>query len=210
MNKITLIGDSVFDNSSYVRDGQSVKEILSIKLKEKDLVDLLAVDGSITRQVVKQLDQIQEDTTHIFVSSGGNDALSLRHLLQRHNNENDSDLILPHIVIDLNNFQSHYSELADQLQGFAMSVTLCTIYDKIPGLTEKEVIALRLFNSIIIETAIRYQFSILDLRAVCTATEDYSSNSPIEPSETGGKKIAHSIAQIVYGTSDLSAIKLYF
>jgi hypothetical protein len=36
---------------------------------------------------------------------------------------------------------------------------------------------------------------VLDLRLICTHTDDYAAISPIEPSVIGGKKIADSIVR---------------
>ena len=58
MNQVALLGDSIFDNSSYVICGHSVKDYLAIKLDEEDCIDLLAVDGSITDQVFSQVSEI--------------------------------------------------------------------------------------------------------------------------------------------------------
>jgi hypothetical protein len=43
----------------------------------------------------------------------------------------------------------------------------------------------------------RQGIPVLDLRAICDETSDYSVVSPIEPSNTGGQKIARRIVEIV-------------
>ena len=74
--------------------------------------------------------------------------------------------------------------------------TLCTIYDAIPGLSAAAVTALGAFNEVILREAFRYGLPVIDLRITCDAAEDYSSLSPIEPSEKGGAKIARAIAEV--------------
>lgn len=39
---------------------------------------------------------------------------------------------------------------------------------------------------------------MLDLRVICTALEDFSEISPIEPSAKGGAKIAERILRVAY------------
>jgi len=209
MARIALIGDSVFDNSSYILDEQSVEKILRIKLKEEDVIDLIAIDGSFTDQVLKQIDEINSETTHVFVSTGGNDALWLRPYVQKFNKKGSQDLVIPSYSIIVGNFEFYLNLIAEQLKDLDISVTFCTIYNRIPGLTDHEKSALRVFNDIIIDTAVHFQFSVLDLRTVCVEAEDFAYVSPIEPSEIGGLKIAASISDIIYSRSILKASQIY-
>ena len=55
-----------------------------------------------------------------------------------------------------------------------------------------------MFNDTIIREAIRRGLPIIDLRHVCTKTEDYASMSQIEPSATGGMKIVKVIRDMVF------------
>lgn len=72
--KITLIGDSVFDNKVYVGEDKSTIEHLQSLLPEHEC-ELLAVDGSVTKEVIDhQLPKLNNSDV-IFVSTGGNDAL---------------------------------------------------------------------------------------------------------------------------------------
>ena len=69
---VVLLGDSIFDNAHYVKPGQSVSDHLTrLQIEHK----LLAVDGSVTVQVLDQLKNVPKNATDLFVSSGGNDAL---------------------------------------------------------------------------------------------------------------------------------------
>ncbi len=73
---IILAGDSIFENSSYVRPGESVEEYL--KIKNKNIV-VVAKDGATINKLVPQLRQIPKHlnklSTRLFVSIGGNDIL---------------------------------------------------------------------------------------------------------------------------------------
>jgi len=80
---ITLIGDSIFDNEVYVGDGDSVIDQLNEKISKPIKATLVAVDGDVTNDVFKQLERLPNDTTHLFISCGGNDALSIANILDR-------------------------------------------------------------------------------------------------------------------------------
>ena len=57
--------------------------------------------------------------------------------------------------------------------------------------------ALSLFNDVIVRELAVARVPILDLRPICNAPEDYSSISPIEPSEIGGGKIARALRDVL-------------
>jgi hypothetical protein len=54
--------------------------------------------------------------------------------------------------------------------------------------------ALNVFNDCILREAITHGLSVLDLRLICTAPEDYANE--IEPSVAGGQKIAAGILNL--------------
>jgi hypothetical protein len=49
-----------------------------------------------------------------------------------------------------------------------------------------------MFNDAILRVAFHFGLSVIDLRLICADPSDYAN--PIEPSGTGGAKIAHAIA----------------
>lgn len=75
-NPIILAGDSIFENSSYVRPGESVEECL--KIKNKNIV-VVAEDGATINKLVPQLKNIPKHlnklSSRLFISIGGNDIL---------------------------------------------------------------------------------------------------------------------------------------
>src|SRR5437879_11657196 len=75
MNHIVLLGDSIFDNASYVKGGPDVIRQLQAKLPGGWNATLRAVDGSMVRDVASQLSRLPQDATHLVVSAGGNNAL---------------------------------------------------------------------------------------------------------------------------------------
>jgi hypothetical protein len=70
---------------------------------------------------------------------------------------------------------------------------LCTIYTAIPFedpvWRQYAPLAICKFNEVIIEEAKAREFAILRLDEVCVEHGDFSSVSPIEPSNQGGQKI---------------------
>ncbi len=51
------------------------------------------------------------------------------------------------------------------------------------------------FNDVILRVAFELGVNVIDLRQVCVESADYAN--PIEPSGTGGRKIARAIARAV-------------
>ena len=72
---VILLGDSIFDNAPYVPGKPPVVEQLQSLLPGGWEATLLAVDGHVTNDVPGQLARLPEDSTHLVVSVGGNDAL---------------------------------------------------------------------------------------------------------------------------------------
>ena len=83
MCKAILLGDSIFDNASYVPGESAVVDQLNDRLGVAGTAVLLAVDGHVTYHVSGQAERIPDDATHLFVSVGGNDALQAVPVLHR-------------------------------------------------------------------------------------------------------------------------------
>src|SRR5579871_4461184 len=76
MPHLVLLGDSVFDNASYVARGRAVIDAVTGRLGSDWRVTLLAQDGSTTDEIARQLLHLPSDATHLVISTGGNDALT--------------------------------------------------------------------------------------------------------------------------------------
>ena len=75
---------------------------------------------------------------------------------------------------------------------------VCTVYHgNFPDADyqRRVVVALTLFNDVILRVAADHGLTVIDLRRICTAPADYAN--PIEPSSAGGAKIARAIVQAV-------------
>jgi hypothetical protein len=185
---IALIGDSIFDNAGYVPGEPDVAEQLRGMIADDVDVTLLAVDGDFVGDVSRQIQRLPPKTTHVFVSAGGNNALSYaQELLQQF--DNAAEMFYEWSKIQ-KEFRSEYREMLASLSALNRKAALCTIYDAVPSIDEIEATALSLFNDVIVSEAIAVGMPLVDLRRVCTEAEDYSRLSPIEPSCVGGAKIA--------------------
>jgi len=191
---IVLIGDSIFDNASYVNDSESVEDLLQQKIPVAK-VSLLAVDGDVTTDVLSQLEKFPNDATHVFVSCGGNDALRSIGILEKKSSSIKESLEVLHHARE--GFRQNYIAMIEAILKRHKDVSACTIYNNVPGLSEAALTALALFNEVILEELSARRLSIIDLRNICTEESDYSSISPIEPSKYGGIKIVERIETLL-------------
>jgi hypothetical protein len=195
MNHLILLGDSIFDNASYVAGGPSVIEQVRRELLSTWKATLLAVDGDTTSDVLFQLKRVPSDATHVVLSVGGNDALGCIAALDAPATSVRQALIpLNRIKSD---FQVNYTALHAKLAATGIPLMVCTIYNAVPGLPSELRTALGMFNDVIVAEAAARGVPVLDLRLICTDPGDYSAQSPIEPSSQGGAKLAKSLVGAV-------------
>jgi hypothetical protein len=194
MPHVVLLGDSIFDNASYVPGHPPVIDQLRRELPSGWQATLLAVDGHVTTDVQRQLARLPADATHMAVSVGGNDALRASGILgQPVTTIAEAMSALADIQAG---FRREYQSMLETVLSRRLPTVVCTIYDAIPGLEAAAVAALSLFNDAILREAINERVPVLDLRLVCSAASDYSPLSPIEPSHLGGRKIAVGLARV--------------
>lgn len=191
---VALLGDSIFDNASYVPGEPSVLEQLQTVLPRGWDATLLAVDGASAADVHDQLERLAGKETHLFLSAGGNDALNASNILAAPvRTVAEAQELIAQIQT---RFRRDYEALAQAIVRLAHPAIFCTVYDAVPGLGAPARVALTAFNDVILRTAFRHRGPVIDLRLVCAEDADYSSLSPIEPSSVGGAKIARVIAEI--------------
>jgi hypothetical protein len=192
MNHIVLLGDSIFDNGVYVPGEPPVIDQVRARIADADSVTLLAIDGHITSDVANQLTGLPDNTTHLFISVGGNDALRVSHVLN-----SDGNSVVRELTQAYEGFRANYRAMLDKVCSCNKPTTLCTIYDSVPNLDKAAVMALSVFNDTILREAFVRRIPIIDLRLICSEAEDYSELSPIEPSSAGGAKIAGTISHVL-------------
>ena len=202
MNHVTLVGDSVFDNLVYVHPEPDVQQQLRATLPDGWKVTLGAIDGSVTDDVADQLEKLPEGVSHIVVSAGGNDGLQSMSLLFEEVSSVAEGLGLLSKVVA--RFQKDYRQMLEDLVATGIPATVCTIYRPQfePSLQQVSLMALSLFNDVILTEAMRMHLPVLDLRQIMDENSDYAN--PIEPSAHGGEKMAKAISQILLGNETSS------
>jgi GDSL-like Lipase/Acylhydrolase family len=195
MNHVVLLGDSIFDNARYVPGEPSVIEHLRRKLPGGWQATLLARDGSTASDVMRQLQSLPPDASHLVVSAGGNDALVSSIVL--HETADSIAEVLSRLADLHEEFQRDYRGMLTQVLDCGKSTAVCTVYDAIPNLSRVDRTGLCVFNDVILREAFRAGVPVIDLRLVCTDRDDYAPSSPIEPSVGGGGKIARAVGRLV-------------
>jgi hypothetical protein len=94
-------------------------------------------------------------------------------------------------------FDESYRQAIQAATSLGRPTTVCTIYNgQFPDeLRHAARVALMMFNDVIQTVAREFGVDVIELRNVCTEESDYAN--PIEPSGSGGRKIAHAIVHSV-------------
>lgn len=184
-----LLGDSIFKNDAYVSDGKSVEKLLEERTNGK--TKCLARDQAKIIDIYDQIESIPEDvnnnTTTIFLSVGGNDILTY---YVENNKGNKTD---PNI---LNPMFSAYKKVVKSIQSKFPNANIVLLDIYYPdNLKYKQ------YQNIISEWNKKiYKYaedpknnitSVLKISTILTSKEDFSFG--IEPSSKGGEKMVASI-----------------
>jgi GDSL-like Lipase/Acylhydrolase family len=193
---VVLLGDSIFDNASYVKPGAAVIDHLRAMLPKQWSAVLLAVDGATATRVASQVRSIPSDATDLFLSVGGNDALSHTEILDAPvKSSADTWRLLAKVISE---FEFAYREAVTACLRKNLPLTVCTIYNGNFPDSDYQLranVALQTFNDSIVRIAREKGCNSLELRSVCTEPAHYAN--PIEPSDTGGKEIARAILEVL-------------
>ena len=203
MPHLVLLGDSIFDNASYTAGGPAVIDQVRALAPPGWRASLLAIDGSVADDVARQAGRIPADATHLVLSAGGNDALRESSIIETRVSSAGEAMGLLANVADT--FGRSYRQAVEACLRPELPLALCTIYNGcFPDLIFQRVasVAVMVFNDAIIRTAIENALPVIDLRAICSAPEDYAN--PIEPSSVGGERIARAIVALVTGAAPLA------
>src|SRR5215813_3553783 len=196
MKHIVLLGDSIFDNARYTLGGPEVIAQVRQLLPTGWKASLLAVDGATTEQIPSQLQHVPRGASHLVVSVGGNDAIMDAGILRA---PADSTPQVIGALADVSQlFEKKYRNAIAACRRLHLPLTVCTIYNGwFPDADYQRLIStvLMVFNDVILRVAVEHRLSVIDLRLVCSSTEDYAN--PIEPASPGGAKIARAIVNLV-------------
>jgi hypothetical protein len=196
MTHIVLLGDSIFDNRAYVGTEPDVVSHLRALIPPDWQATLKAVDGNVAEDVNRQLLEIPLDSTHLFISAGGNNAIMNADILSLQ--ANSAAEVFNVLADRIGAFEFQYRKMLEAALNHNLPTAVCTIY--YPNFTEPvmqkiAVAALSAFNDVIIRQAISNGIPFLDLRLICSEKADYANE--IEPSGKGGRKIAAKILEVV-------------
>ena len=196
MGHVVLLGDSIFDNRVYVAPQPDVTRQLRERLGAGWAVTLAAVDGHVTTDVGRtQLDRVPRDASHLVVSVGGNDALGHASILGEP--AGSVAEAVERLAEAQASFATAYAGMIDAVTALSLPTAVCTIYDANYSEPQRRLVvaALALFNDVISRAAFSRGLPLIDLRLICSEPADYAN--PIEPSATGGDKIAAAIADML-------------
>ena len=197
MKTITLVGDSIIDNISYVDPpGLCVLGHLNDLAANWDF-DQRAVDGHTTHHVLaEQLGRPIEGP--VVLSIGGND------LLKRIDMLTSTELVSPiELLEELHReaagFRERYQIILSKLK---IPTLVFTVYNPVfkkdvslAPMQDAAEMAIAIFNDCIQRAARNSGSDLLELRDLFTEEDDYAN--PIEPSNQGGRKIAEAIVKWV-------------
>lgn len=191
MTHIVLLGDSIFDNCRYTLGGPDVISQVRELLPSGARATLIAVDGATTLDIAAQIQRVPSDASHLVLSVGGNDALQSG-ILQAP--VNSMPQALRTLADASESFEKDYRAAVGECAKLRLPLAICTIYNGSmfdPDLQRQVSTGLAIFNDVIVRVGSELSLTIIDLRAVCCSPADYAN--PIEPSSTGGAKIARAI-----------------
>jgi len=204
MAHVAMLGDSVFDNSSYVGGAPDVRAQVQALLPGLE-VSSAARDGAIIADIQSQLDQLPPGVTHLVVSIGGNDAIRASGVIEE--SASTVSVALDKLASIRERFAQGYLGMVRLLLKPGIPVALCTIYEpRFPEINRRRAAATALttLNDAITRHAFLARASLIDLRIICDADDDFAN--PIEPSAIGGAKIARAIADFAVGGQGTSLV----
>ena len=181
---IVLLGDSILKNNSYVSEGKGVDNILE---ERKAIVVSLAENNSKIVDIYGQINKIPIDinntSSFIFLSSGGNDILSF--YVDQHGDTTDTGF--------LNTMLAAYKKLIKSIQTRMNNcqIVLVDIYYPTSNQFSQYRPIIEEWNTLIAKYARENSLGLLQISQSVTSTEDFTLG--IEPSEKGGAKIAQLI-----------------
>lgn len=204
MIHIAMLGDSVFDNASYVGGAPDVRAQLQSVLTNAK-VSSAARDGAVIADIPSQLRQIPGSATHIAVSIGGNDALRASGVIEE--GVVSVAEALAKLAAIRDGFDRSYGSMVELLLERSLPVAFCSIYEpRFPDLARRRAAAtaLAVLNDVITRQVFTRRGILIDLRLICDQAADFAN--PIEPSPTGGEKIARAIASFARADRPASVV----
>jgi len=180
-----LLGDSILKNDAYVSDGKSVENLLVERTNNK--TTCLAIDHSKIVDIYSQVDKIPEDlnsnSTTIFLSAGGNDILT--HYVDQGNDSTDTSI--------LGTMFGAYKKLTKSIKKKLPNANIVLLDIYYPNnMTYKQYHSIiNSWNQMIYKYASKNGFSVLKISGILTQPDDFSFG--MEPSSIGSQKLVDTI-----------------
>lgn len=188
--KIALVGDSVFDNSRYLKSGEKdTIQHLQDQFPKHECI-LRAVDGSVTNEVTHlQISSLEDDVDILFVSSGGNDALQYSNIIYSGFTPEVMSLLYDAKV----KFYEEYEEMILSLKARNKPFAVFTIYNGCftEDIQKAATVAISIFNDVIYQVCNKHKVKVIEIRDIISTKEDFANE--IEPSSIGSLKLAKAI-----------------
>ena len=200
---VVLLGDSAFANAAYTKGAPDVAAQLKKLLTSDWQVTLLAADSALNADIAAQLERLPEDTSHLVLSVGGDNALGLEAFFK---DEADSVAdALDQLDEIREDFTTSYRKMLDAVLARKLPTAISTIHDSRYSDAERAGMAntaLAIYNDVITREAFARGLPLVDLRLIMSEQIDYAN--PIEASAKGGEKIARAVASLLT-THDFAA-----
>jgi hypothetical protein len=186
-----LLGDSILKNDAYVSNGKSIENLIAERNKN---IHCFAEDQSKIVDIYNQINQIpielNSSNTLIFLSAGGNDIL--KYYLEEKQDIINTSVLKPMF--------SSYKNIIKTIQNKLPNAKLFLLDIYYPdNLQYKQFHSIiKEWNSMIYDFAEKTKnkiYGVIRISSHLTQNEDFSFG--IEPSLSGGKKIADLIVNII-------------
>ena len=178
---IVLIGDSMLNNSAYVKINQSIPELIS-KATNKTLYNF-AKDGATINDSYAQIDKISTDqnnsNTNIFVSVGGNNILNSKQQMDK---------------TSISNLFNQYTEFIKSIKAHVPNANLyvLNLYFPVDSHYKTYKKSIEQWNKLIEDNTF-LKYKVIQTNKLLVFEDDFVYS--IEPSFKGGQKIVDLIVQ---------------
>ena len=180
------MGDSILKNDAYVKDGNSIENLL---IKHNSNINLysFAEDNSKIIDIYGQISKIPVEAnnpnTYVFLSAGGNDILT--HYVDRNEDITDTSVLKPMFSSYKNLIKSIFSRIPNA------KIILLDIYYPDNMKYKQYHSIINEWNNMIYSYSNKNNYNVLKISGILTHPEDFSLG--IEPSAVGSKKLVETI-----------------